>query len=35
MKYWEGFLGLGILLYWVRELVKWGICGEKTGTGFA
>lgn len=27
MKYWEGFLGLGILLYWIRELVKWGLCG--------
>ncbi len=27
MKYWEGFLGLGILLYWVRELIKWGLCG--------
>ena len=27
MKYWEGFLGLGILLYWVRELVRWGLCG--------
>ena len=23
IKYWECFLGLGILLYWVRELVKW------------
>src|SRR5580700_5966448 len=27
MKYWEGFLGLGILLYWVRELVRWDLCG--------
>jgi hypothetical protein len=26
-KYGEGFLGLGILFYWVRELVKWGLCG--------
>jgi hypothetical protein len=27
MKYWESFLGLGILLYWTRELVKWGLSG--------
>ena len=26
-KYWEGFLEVGILLYWVRELVKWGLYG--------
>jgi transposase len=24
---WESFLGLGILLYWTRELVKWGLSG--------
>lgn len=24
MKYWEGFLGLGILVYWIRQLV---VCG--------
>jgi hypothetical protein len=26
MKYWEGFLSLGILLYWVRQLVICGFC---------
>jgi len=26
MKYWEGFLSLGILLYWVRQLVTCGFC---------
>ena len=32
MKYWEGFLGLAIVLYWIQELVKWGIYGRKAGT---
>lgn len=26
MRYWEGFLTLGILVYWVRELAAFGLC---------
>jgi hypothetical protein len=27
MKYWEGFLMLGIIKYWMQELAKWGLAG--------
>lgn len=26
MKYWEGFLTLGLLLYWARKMVLCGLC---------
>lgn len=26
MKYWEGFLTLGILVYWLRQLALYGYC---------
>jgi len=31
---WEGFLLLGILLYWMRELAQWGLKGQGR-TGYA